>query len=265
MKHRGRTILLAASGIAAVATVQAQTRGATQAVQLPQGFEVAVLRLEDPHTKVDYNRPDAPNQSNKFPTNRLTMYHTYMKSLIADAYGVPYQNILGGPDWLTTQHYDLSAKVEGNVRVTRKQMQPMLQNLLKERVQLAVHKERRIGSGYALVIANGGSKLKANTGAVFGGTDSGFELKFQNSSADFVAQLIESKVKEPVLNKTGLAGTYDFDLKFVPENAPTDSPNSQFGSIFNAVQEQLGLKLVGQKVPVDFLVIDHVEKVPREN
>ncbi len=231
----------------------------------PQSFEVAMFRLEDPHSTVDYNRPDAPNQSNTFPTSRYTMFHTNLKSLIATAYGVPYNTILGGPDWLGSQHYDLSAKVAGDVRLSKVQMQPLFQNLLKERVHLAVHNESRIVSGYALVVAKGGSKLKPNTGAPFAGMSMGFEFRFQNVSMEFVTARISDGVKQPVIDKTGLTGMYDFDLKFNREDSPNDSPHPDYGSIFVAIQEQLGLRLTPEKVPVDYLVIDHVEKVPTEN
>jgi hypothetical protein len=63
-----------------------------------QTFEAAMFRLEDPHSTVDYNWPDAPNQNQTFPSNRFIMFHTMLKSLIVDAYGVPYQYILDGPD-----------------------------------------------------------------------------------------------------------------------------------------------------------------------
>jgi len=112
-----------------------------------QSFEAAMFRLEDPHSTVDYNRPDAPNQHQTFPSNRLTMFHIMLKSLISEAWEVRYQYILGGPDWLNSQHYDLSAKLEGDARLTKEEMRPMLRNLLKERLHLAVHNERRIVPG----------------------------------------------------------------------------------------------------------------------
>jgi uncharacterized protein (TIGR03435 family) len=229
-----------------------------------QSFEAASFRLEDPHTSVGYNRT-GPNQAQTFPSNRLTMRHTMLKSLICEAYGVDYNKIAGGPVWLDSEHYDLSAKVEGDARLTEKQMAPMLRNLLKERLHLVVHTEPRIVPGYALVIAKGGPRLQANKGAPFGGTKGIAELKFQNVSAEYVAQVIETAIKHPVIDKTGLGGMYDFDLKFTPENAPIDSPYSNFRSIFSAIQEQLGLKLTPQKVPVDYLVIDRVDRVPTRN
>ena len=268
-----RKILLASAGLGAVTfplvigilnapAMRAQARAVDESAR----FEVASLRLHDPKDKTDYNRPDAPNQSNIFPLNRYTMHFILLKSLIANAYGVrSFQYILGGPDWLNTQQYDLSAKVEGNTRVTWEQMRPMLRNLLKDRLHLAVHTERRMVHGYSMVIAKGGSKLKPNKGAPFLGADSGFEFKFQNASAERIAQQMESAVKQPVIDKTGLAGTYDFDLMFTRDDHPNDVPHPDHGSIFTAIQEQLGLKLVSEKVPVDYLVIDHVDRVPTAN
>lgn len=230
-----------------------------------QSFEAAMFRLEDPHSTVDYNRPDAPNQNHAFPSNRLIMFHTLLKSLIADAYGVRYQYILGGPDWLNSQHYDLSAKVEGDARLSKQQMQPMLRNLLKERVHLAVHTEHRIVPGYDLVIAKGGPKLKPNTGAPYWGMDAGWEVKFQNAPAEQIAMAAEHTLKQPVVDRTGLTGKYDFDLIFTREDSPGDTPHTDYGSIFVAIEKQLGLKLIPQKIPVDYLIIDQVEKVPTAN
>jgi len=230
-----------------------------------QSFEAAMFRLEDPHSTVDYNRPDAPNQNQTFPSSRLIMFHTMLKSLIAQAWGVRYQYILGGPDWLNSRHYDLSAKIGGDARLTKEEMRPMLRNLLKERVHLAVHNERRIVPGYALVIAKGGSKLKANTGAPFSGMSVGFEFKFQNAPAEQIAIMVEGSLKQPVVDKTGLTGKYDFDLIFTRDDHPADAPHPDYGSIFTAIEKQLGLKLVPEKIPVDYLIIDHVERVPVEN
>lgn len=229
-----------------------------------QSFEAAIFRLEDPNNKIDYNRPDAPNQNQKFPSNRLIMFHTYLKSLISDAFDIRYQNILNGPAWIDSQHYDLSAKVEGDALLTKTQMRPMLKNLLEDRLHFAAHIENRIVPGYALVAAKGGSKLKANTGAPYSGMSNNFEFKFQNTSVDSIAQSIEHALKQPVVNETGLPGNYDYELKFAPDTA--DNPvYSGFPSIFTAVEEQLGLKLEPRKVPRDYLIIDHVDRFPAAN
>ncbi len=229
-----------------------------------KSFEAAMFRLEDPNNKVDYNRPDAPNQNQKFPSNRLIMFHIYLKSLIAQAWDIRYQNILNGPAWIDSQHYDLSAKVEGDALLTKAQMRPMVRNLLKERLHLAVHIENRIVPGYALVLAKGGSKLKANAGAPYLGMLNNFQFKSQNSPVESIAQSIEFALKQPVVNETGLQGNYDYELKFAPDTA--DNPAySGSPTIFTAVEEQLGLKLEPRKVPRDYLIIDHVDRVPAEN
>ncbi|HEY4085104.1 MAG TPA: TIGR03435 family protein [Bryobacteraceae bacterium] len=230
-----------------------------------QTFEVAMLRLEDPHSTVDYNRPDAPNQNQKYPSNRMIEFHIMLKSLISQAWAVPYQNILDGPSWIDSQHYDLSAKVEGEVRLTKEQMRPMLRNLLEQRLHLAVHSEHRIVSGYALVVAKGGSKMKPNEGAPFAGTSGTFGFKFQNAPVAQLTGLIEHELKKPVADKTGLVGMYDFELRFSHENAPIDALYPDYGSIFTALPDQLGLRLAPQKLPVEYLIIDHVERAPNEN
>jgi uncharacterized protein (TIGR03435 family) len=230
-----------------------------------QSFEAAMLRLEDPHSTVDYNRPDAPNQNQKYPSNRMIEFHTMLKRLISDAWAVAAQNILGGPSWIDTQHYDLSAKVEGDARLTKEQMRPMLRNLLKQRLHLAVHIEHRVVPGYALVVAKGGSKMKPNEGASFGGMSGAFGFRFQNAPVEQLRVMVEAEVKRPVLDKTGLAGKYDFEAKFLHENISSNAPHPDYPSIFVALQDQLGLQLRSQKVPVDYLIIDRVERAPDEN
>jgi uncharacterized protein (TIGR03435 family) len=252
-----------ALGLAALYGVAAaqkpQSAPERQATTQAQSFEVASLRLEDPNT------PPHNARAQEFPSNRLTIRHTYIKSVIVMAYGVEYGNIVGGPDWLNSQHYDLEAKAEGDVRLTREQMAPLLRSLLESRLHLTVHKERRVVNGYSLVIAKGGPKIKPNRGTPFKGMVLIDEFKFDAVSVDYFAKAIKNAVKGPVIDNTGLGGLYDFDLKFTPDDAPADYKVSDAGSIFTTIQEQLGLKLVAQKVPMDFLVIDHVERVPVEN
>ena len=86
--------------------------------------------------------------------------------------------------------------------------------------------------------------------------------------------MLAKPVKAPVIDKTGIKGVYDFDLKYGPHGlASEDSvfasiPESVYANlpdIFTVVQEKLGLKLEPEKVTIDMLVIDHVEKVPTEN
>jgi len=234
-----------------------------------QSFEAASVRLEDPndpHSSLEYtNTPQFRVVQTVFPSNRLTVRHTGLKSLICMSFGVKCNNILGAPDWLDRQHYDVDAKVEGEARLTQEQMVPLLQKLLEERFHLKVHHEQRMVPGYALVVAKEGSKLKANTGAPYFGMNAGFEVKFQNASVDAIAMAAEHDLKQPVVDKTGLTGKYDFDLIFTRDDSPGDVPHADYGSIFTAIEKELGLRLTPERIPVDYLAIDHVERVPTEN
>lgn len=243
-----------------------------QTTPTKQAFEAASIHIVDPHSSVDHNTPnDASNQPQTFPANRWTMHYIQMISLLCAAYSeIECGHVVDGPPWLRTNemHYDLTAKVEGNAMLTKDQMKPMLRTLLEERFHLKVHSEHKIVPGYALVIAKGGPKLTIHTSTLPSAQFfSGFEFKFQNVSAEYVAKLIGWGVKQPVVDKTGLTGMYDVDLKFAPEEGPLkDDPRfANLPSIFTAVQEQLGLKLVREKVPGDYIIIDHVDKIPTEN
>jgi uncharacterized protein (TIGR03435 family) len=239
--------------------LSAQTKSATPA------FEVASIRLEDPHTPPGaFNFPGA-NGPTQYPANRITQRHIMLQSVISEAYGIDFNKILGGPDWLDHQHYDLTAKVEGDTLLTLEQMQPMLQNLLQERFHMKAHREQRIVPGYALIVAKGGPKLTPDKDAPSNWYFNTYEFKFHYQTPEQVAKNVGFAIKQPVVDHTGLTGTYDGDVKYAPQDTPTDPPYADRPSIFTAVQEQLGLKLVPQKVPVDYLVIDHVDKIPTEN
>jgi uncharacterized protein (TIGR03435 family) len=246
---------------------QTRTQPASAAHTAPkqkQAFEVASIRPVDPHATGGNTGQFGPVQSNRF-----TMRSMDVRLLIQLAYGT--DKISGGPEWAYSQNYSVNAKVEGDALLTQKQMRPLLQNLLEERFHLKIHREQKIVPGYALVIAKGGPRLQPTNGGVYfgiGGSPGSSELKYQNESVENFAKVIGyAAFEQPVVDKTGVEGMYDFDLKFTPEVGPyRDDPRfANLPDIFTAVQVQLGLKLVKQKVPVDSLVIDHVDRISTEN
>jgi uncharacterized protein (TIGR03435 family) len=232
----------------------------------PQAFEAVSIRLEDSHTsQAAFNDPSS-NQPQHFPSNRFIMRHIMLRSLICEAYGIQCNYVLEGPDWIDRQHYDLIAKVEGTALLTQEQMQPLMQNLLQERFHLVAHRQQKVVPGFALVIAKGGPKLQPNKGAPAGGFFGGPYFKFQNMSVEHFSKVLESPVKKPIVDKTGLTGMYDFDLKYAPTDAAANNPAAAgLPDIFTVLQEQLGLKLVPQPVTIKTLIIDHVDKIPTEN
>jgi uncharacterized protein (TIGR03435 family) len=181
--------------------------------------------------------------------------------LIQLAFGLE-QNQMSGPDWIKSQTYDIAAKTEGEVSLTKEQMMPLLQQLLSERFKLTFHRETKALPGYALVVAKGGSKLQAaKEGASKGGYLLRDGIRVPSATTKTLAAMLAVSLKQPVIDKTGIAGDYEIKMSFAPE----DASDATLPSIFTAVQEQLGLKLEAQKVPMEMLVVDHVERTPTEN
>jgi uncharacterized protein (TIGR03435 family) len=177
---------------------------------------------------------------------------------------------LSGPGPALSERYDVAAKAEH--AVSRDQMLRMLQSLLVDRFKLVLHRETKEVPVYALVVGKGGPKLRPSDTPKSEGSNprtpsraGGSELRsghliFKNESmADFAWALSRAAATgdRVVLDHTGLEGTYDFELRFEPRELAVSLEGP---SIFEAVQEQLGLKLESKKDAVEFLVVDSVEK-----
>jgi bla regulator protein blaR1 len=196
--------------------------------------------------------------------------------LIAFAYNVPFgferKRVVGGPEWLDSDQYELQAKIEESLYAAmqkmtstqqREQVDLMEQSLLADRFKLKVHFETRETPGYDLVVAKAGPKLTpAKEGEATRISMSGNTMTATAATLDqwgggpFIGS-------SPVVNKTGLTGKYDFTLTWTNQLTADDS-GSDAPSLFTAVQEQLGLKLVPTRQQVEVIVIDHIER-PSEN
>lgn len=166
------------------------------------------------------------------------------------------QRIVGYPDWALSESYVINAKAEDGVILTLEELRPRLRQLLVERFKLAAHIATTYADGYALVLAKGGPKLKETPNPLVMVSLGLGRIRAPSVSMDVFAGGLRMVIQQPVINETGLPGNYEFTLTFAPEGA-TDSA---LPSIFTALEEQLGLKLEGgRKLPVDTLVIDHVE------
>jgi uncharacterized protein (TIGR03435 family) len=208
--------------------------------------------------------------------------HT-VKECIGFAYELPPGSIVGGPAWTAADRYDISA-LTGAGSASEAQMLLMFQTLLMERFGLTFHREIKEVPVYELVIGNGGLKLKENAA----GPEKAANLVIQPTPnraamiparnatmAEFVSTMQRLVMDRPVLDRTGLTGTYDFDLEWAvdgtrlpqtlgPVSERLASARAIAGAdgkpdIFTAVQ-QLGLRFEGVNAPVDVLVIDTVEK-----
>jgi uncharacterized protein (TIGR03435 family) len=204
-----------------------------------------------------------------------------LKYLIMDAYNVKWDTIVGGPDWIGTTGYDIDAKVTPAAdapppKLTGAQRRQMIQSLLADRFKLIVHNETKDAPIYELEIAKSGSKLPESTpndGFAKGikGPDGNpmpigslmplgrGRLFGQAVTIPSLIDYLTYDLKRPVVDKTGLTGKYDLSLEWTPDDTPVDSPLAGGPSLFTALQEQLGLKLISTHGPVKTLVIDHVE------
>lgn len=192
---------------------------------------------------------------------RFTTRNMSLTNLIAIAYDLDSANLVGGPKNLDSTLFDIEAVPMHEELLTYEKLQPLLQQLLQQRFHLLAHRETQQRSGYILMLAKSGSKLKpTETPPVQSNILQG-ELYAQSTIVQAIAAMLARPLHKPVDDRTGLTGNYTFDLKFAPEGDP-DSP---LPSIFTAVEEQLGLQLKPGKVPVEALVIDHVDLMPTAN
>ena len=228
----------------------------------PTEFEVASIRPVEPHSIEELQRGIGAASVSHFPANLFTADNMPLGVIIQIAFGVDGNRIIGKPDWVDSQLWQISAKVDGDAMLSGEQMRPLLQKLLQQRFDLTAHRESRSVAGFALVVAKGGTKLQGSKDGekpFFYILSNGVEGRA--TSMVTLAAVLERPSGRPVIDKTGIAGKYDIKVHY----APADDPKSDLPDLFTAVQEQLGLKLESQKVPVDYLVIDHVERTPTEN
>jgi uncharacterized protein (TIGR03435 family) len=249
------------------------------AASLPK-YEAASVR---PHTTDDLSH------YSEFTPDGFHARNASVRSLLEVAFGFVTINedsprILNTPGWARRERYDIRAKVDG-ADVPRLQMlsvdqqRQMVQVLMADRFDLKFHHETRDLPSYVLVVAKGGSKLKASSAGLpgpYGSPDprgpSAQPRMFSPGEGQLEAHgipirwLIGPLSRElgdrTVVDKTGLTESYNFSLHWASDKNP--APEVDAPSLFTALQEQIGLKLEAQKTATDVIVVDRIEK-PSEN
>jgi uncharacterized protein (TIGR03435 family) len=245
----------------AVGIVAAQSTGQPQASrEAGASFEVASIKFH-PEPITLSSDPFARGR-------RVTGTASTLLDLITTAYGVRSDQISGGPNWASSDHYDIAATAEGEGTLTKEQFRQMLQTLLADRFHLRIHRETREVAAYALIIGKNGHKLKESTADASGknrvwGNGTTMHMEATRGTMERLASQLAGTARRPVVDKTGLTGYYAFKFDWIPANL-TPEPDSDMPSMFTAIQEQLGLKLESTKAPYEFLIIDRAEK-PSEN
>jgi uncharacterized protein (TIGR03435 family) len=222
-------------------------------------FEVATIKPSDSDHPLNEGEPIA---------HRSVFAGTSVRFLLAFVYDVHDKQIVDAPAWMRTEKFDIVGVADAPGTPSLEQLKTMERKLLVDRFQLKFHWEKREMSAYVLTVAKGGAKIEGNKDP--GGSPSFMgrpdkEMKGRNLTMANFAQLLQSGIMDrPVLDKTGLKGTYDFELRWMPDQTQmngrfpvTDSADAPPG-MFTALQEQLGLRLSAEKTAVDVMVIDRV-------
>jgi uncharacterized protein (TIGR03435 family) len=237
-------------------------------------FEVASVR---PNTTNGQPSGATPQRSGD-----LVMFHnTQPFSLIYYAYHLKgnYELVGYTPPPDTWSWVDVDARAGADA--TDDQVRLMVQSLLEDRFKLKIHRETKDFPGYQLSIATGKAKLTPSSevpmkvtidgrtftpgpGCGTAGMRDGSHTICRAATMETIAAQLSNSLKAPVVDRTGLTGTYDLHLRYIPDERALD-PNMEPGpSLTRALQEDFGLTLKKGTAPVEVLVIDHMEK-PSEN
>ena len=253
---------------------------ASQSLQPPGGppvpWATVAIHPSDPNSPGNYFNNDQPNGINERGAPLI--------NIISEGYNMSVmplrpENVLGLPDWARSARYDIQARVDPDDIAAFKKLSNlsmadtitafsthhptgemlMMQNLLTDRFHLRVHWETRDRGVYTINLAKGGLRMKPAADPLHGEmTFNRGHLAGKGVPLTFLASLLEIPTERPVIDKTNLPGSFDFDLKFDPHDS-TDNNETNDPDLFTAVQEQLGLKLESTHAPVPVLVIDHVD------
>lgn len=256
-----------------------------------------------PSFEVASVRPFRPGHENfRRPGNdEIYILGRTARFLIEDAYNLPpgaSQRVIGGSAWVDSNLYEIYAKIDPTLAAAMQNMNQqqlteerrlLMQSLLEDRFQLKLHTETRELPAYALEVAKGGAKLtkseelpppdpsqptrprdpKSLRGNLMIVPKGGpmLEMIAQGETMQRFADMLTPHPEiggRTVVDRTGLTGSYDFELDWAREQEAGATDAAAGPGLFTALEQQLGLRLVGVKAPVDVLVIDHIEQ-PGEN
>jgi len=274
----------------------------------PTTFEAASVKPADPKSAPVNRAPNAQATLHGGPGSndpgRISYANVTLQSLLITAYGLDCKvqedcDQVVGPPWLRSGRYDIEAKIPAGT--TTDQFRIMLQNLLAERFQMTLHHEMKDLPGYELTVKGKAKLIASSSAEADSGDPAGPLVKFgapgeygkllrpgflvfpykgtrstanhaigrEQSLAD-ITKLLSSLMNAHVVDKTGLAGKYDFTLDWVPDGVTmiqeADGPEiAPPHGVPTALEDQLGLKLVRSKVALDTVIVDSADKIPTEN
>jgi uncharacterized protein (TIGR03435 family) len=261
-----RSMLLASFGFSALSGQPQNAAPATSSLV----FDVASIKTTSP--SFSGTGMQIPRPGNSISMRGWTL-KIYIRYAFTNGFGnfLPPDLVVGGPGWLDDDRYDIAAKAATNASVDERKQ--MLKALLAERCKLAFHLEPRPTGVYVLMVGKKGPRLKVRQPEdggdpymIRGKGDAGFICR-NTSMGQLATFLTTTSLGRPVIDKTGLSGTFDFDLDWGEDRElPSQGVRDPQGGVvhwLNATHE-IGLDLTARKESVDHVIIDHIEK-PSEN
>jgi len=204
----------------------------------------------------------------RFFPNRFVATTVTLSQLIEQAYGIQPREVVGGPDWVRVERFDVTATTGADV--SRDQMTLMLQSLLADRFQLQIARETRTGTIYRLTAPNVRSlnpparpeeRSLVSTMRNDGNGVLSYQYVGHNATIEQLAVTLGGHLRAPVIDETKLRGNYDFTVSWTYDEAFGGlPPDPNIPTIFTALERDLGLKLVADKGPVPVHVIRRVFK-----
>lgn len=257
---------------AACATAQSLSLAQTApAASEPSASSPAAKALSYEVISITPNKSAEQSSSWRNTPNGVVLTNAPLSWIVRTAFNIITDDQLSGlPGWVDSDHYDVQAKTDDETTAAWKKMSRseraqqyslLLQSLLVERCQLKFHRETRQLPVYELVIAKGGLKIKEPAATDQGSrimTGTG-QFTGQSVTIESLVSNLSGEVGRYTIDKTGLGDKkFDITLKWTPDEQRGTAEAGP--SIFTAVEEQLGLKLVSSKGPVEVVVIDRMEK-----
>jgi bla regulator protein BlaR1 len=277
-----RRVLLATAAIAAISgpiaigIVNAPPVRAQSQAAAPLAFEVASVKQNRSGESLR-----APSMI--LPGGRFTATNNTLRALILNAYSIKPTLLSGGPSWIDSERFDIDAKAEARAIPPGAHGQPlwektrlMLRTLLADRFKLSVRVETKEMPVYDLVVAKNGPKLqKSDKDCTASATAchgfSGNPTRLFGTAVDMtdLALILNNYSDQPVLDKTGIKGIFDIKMQwnpFTPGEVKEGRPPEieLLPTLFTALDQQLGLRLVSRKGSVEAYVIDHVEHLSEQ-
>jgi uncharacterized protein (TIGR03435 family) len=229
------------------------------------GIEVATIKRTN---------PDTVNRGYGIAPGRITSMNTSVANIITFAYDLHERQISGGPDWLRSDKYDITARPDSPGQPNLDQAKLLFRKLLADRFHLAFRREQREMPVYAITQIPG-TPLKMAPSA-----DSSGSMMFSRlghlpahgaSMSEFARVMQRAVLDRPVVDQTHLTGHYDFTLNWTPDQfqfanfaAIPAQDDAAAPNLFEAFRQQLGLKLEATRAAAELLIVDGIER-PTEN